>query len=84
MSTIYYYWNLNIFFIMKCQECNGTGEAVYSCCTGQVIIGDILMCPKCKEHLGYETCQLCNGTGESNEEPADKFDFQLNLEKNDN
>lgn len=67
---------------MKCPECNGTGEAVYSCCTGQVITGDIQICPKCKEHLGEEICQLCGGLGEveDGEYNIDMYDYQLQLE----
>lgn len=68
---------------IKCEECNGTGEAVYSCCTGEVVVGDILMCPSCYEHLGEETCQACLGTGQIEEEDAqfaDKVDPQLQAE----
>lgn len=45
----------------ECPECNGKGVAVYSCCTGDVIVGDIEMCPKCHEWLGEEECILCDG-----------------------
>jgi len=68
---------------VKCNECNGTGEAVYSCCTGQVITGDILMCPDCHEHLGEEPCQACDGTGEVEEEDfqeVPKIDLLLRAE----
>ena len=65
-----------------CPSCNGTGKAVYSCCTGEIVTGDILICPKCKEHLGEEVCQQCGGTGEDNgEEAPDKVDPQLQLER---
>jgi len=47
-----------------CEDCNGTGQAVYSCCTGDIIYSDLMMCPHCKEHLGEEDCYTCNGTGE--------------------
>ena len=47
----------------KCQTCNGAGEAVFSCCTGEVVNHDIQMCPECYEHLGEEECYDCNGTG---------------------
>lgn len=47
----------------KCPECNGKKEMVYSCCTGEAVDNDIMMCPKCHEHLGFEDCQTCEGTG---------------------
>lgn len=54
--------------LVKCDECNGTGKAYYSCCSGEVITGDIPMCPECMEHLGEEECELCGGKGEIEEE----------------
>jgi len=55
----------------KCETCNGSGAAVYSCCTGQVVTDDIQICPVCKEHLGEETCEDCNGTGEVSDDYQD-------------
>lgn len=49
---------------VECPTCNGSGEAVFSCCTGEVVHDDIMVCPECREHLGEETCEDCGGTGE--------------------
>lgn len=46
-----------------CPTCNGSGEAVYSCCTGEPVDNDFMICPVCHEHLGEEQCQECKGTG---------------------
>lgn len=46
-----------------CPECFGKKEAVYSCCSGEVVDEDYMMCPECHEHLGYEECQTCEGIG---------------------
>ena len=46
-----------------CPDCNGKGECVVSCCTGDIIKGDYDLCPECHEHCGLDTCYLCNGTG---------------------
>lgn len=56
----------------ECPTCNGKGEAVISCCTGEVVDDDIMMCPTCKEHLGEETCPDCDGKGHV---PVEKEDF---------
>lgn len=53
-----------------CQSCNGRGWGVWSCCTGDPVDHDIMMCPKCYEHLGEETCGECDGTGEVEEQPV--------------
>lgn len=69
--------------LVECNECRGIGEACYSCCTGEVITGDILMCPDCHEHLGYEQCQGCGGVGKIEEEdnlPIHKVDLLLRAE----
>jgi len=55
-----------------CETCNGNGQAVFSCCTGEVVDDDIMMCPKCHEHLGEEDCPDCDGTGHVD---MDKEDF---------
>ena len=47
----------------KCESCNGKGWGVWSCCTGEPVNRDIMMCPQCKEHLGEEDCYDCDGTG---------------------
>lgn len=47
----------------KCPDCNGKGEAFFSCCTGDRVDEDMPMCPQCYEHLGEEECPTCNGTG---------------------
>lgn len=60
---------------VKCTTCNGSGEAMISCCTGNVVSDDIEMCPVCFEHLGMEDCPDCDGTGsvdETKTEFADK------------
>lgn len=56
---------------IQCEDCNGTGECAYSCCTGQIISDDIMMCPYCHEHLGTEPCESCNGTGMVDEDFED-------------
>lgn len=51
---------------VACDECDGKGVGVYSCCTGERITGlaaDYMMCPICKEHLGEDDCEACDGTG---------------------
>jgi hypothetical protein len=53
---------------VECPTCYGKGEATFSCCTGEVVNDDILMCPCCYEHLGEEECQDCDGTGFIDEE----------------
>jgi len=51
-----------------CETCNGKGEAVFSCCTGDIVDSDIMMCPVCYEHLGEEPCYDCDGKGEIEED----------------
>ena len=46
-----------------CPECEGKKELVYSCCTGEPVDNDLMICPTCKEHLGEEPCFTCGGTG---------------------
>jgi DnaJ-class molecular chaperone len=62
----------NIFMEEReiCPECNGRKELVYSCCTGDPVFNDEMMCPDCHEHLGEEPCFTCEGKGyvESEEE----------------
>lgn len=56
-----------------CPECEGLGQLVYSCCTGEklgIAWMDIMMCPVCKEHLGEEDCVTCEGKGWILEEVA--------------
>jgi DnaJ-class molecular chaperone len=48
---------------IECPTCYGAGEAAFSCCTGDVVTDDIMLCPCCHEHLGEEECPDCNGTG---------------------
>lgn len=56
----------------ECETCNGHGEAVFSCCSGEVVRDDMMMCPTCHEHLGEEECPDCEGNGYV---PEDKEDF---------
>lgn len=46
-----------------CPECEGKKYLVYSCCTGEIVDNDFMMCPRCKEHLGEEDCTTCEGKG---------------------
>lgn len=46
-----------------CPECDGKKELVYSCCTGEPVDNDLMMCPQCMEHLGEEPCNTCSGAG---------------------
>lgn len=46
-----------------CYLCNGKGEVMLSCCTGDPVDEDIALCPKCKEHVAEDTCPECDGTG---------------------
>ena len=57
--------------MIDCPTCDGKGEAAFSCCTGEVVSDDILMCPDCLEHLGEEKCTDCNGTGKIPEDQED-------------
>lgn len=42
----------------ECDTCGGKGEAVFSCCSGEVVSDDIMLCPECYEHLGEEECTV--------------------------
>lgn len=57
---------------IKCESCNGRGWGVWSCCTGEPVDRDIMMCPKCYEHLGEEDCYDCDGTGYVDEDFYDE------------
>lgn len=46
-----------------CPDCDGKGEAYFSCCSGERVDADMPICPQCKEHLGEDECPTCNGTG---------------------
>lgn len=50
-----------------CPECEGAKELVYSCCTGEPVYNESMMCPVCHEHLGEEPCFTCYGLGYINE-----------------
>lgn len=56
----------------ECDTCGGKGEAVFSCCTGEVVSDDLMICPNCYEHLGEEECQDCEGNGYV---PEDQTEF---------
>lgn len=47
----------------ECPVCEGKGEAMFSCCTGERVDEDYGRCPYCKEGLGESKCEQCNGTG---------------------
>ena len=47
----------------QCRVCNGQGEAMFSCCTGERVDEDYGRCPSCKEGLGESECKECEGTG---------------------
>ncbi len=65
----------------ECPICIGKGEALFSCCTGELLEMDTDICPKCHEHAGESTCQECKGTGEVSEERADQLEFPPPLVK---
>tara|TARA_R110002020_G_scaffold220785_2_gene428782 strand:- start:41090 stop:41344 length:255 start_codon:yes stop_codon:yes gene_type:complete len=54
---------MNNIDLIECESCNGSGEVVVSCCTGDIIDDDFAMCPECYEHLGEEECSDCGGSG---------------------
>lgn len=58
----------------KCESCNGRGWGVWSCCTGNPVNRDIMMCPVCHEHLGEEPCVECDGTGQV-DEPDESYEI---------
>lgn len=71
---------------VDCPTCNGKGEAMFSCCSGEVVDSDLGLCPDCKEHLGDDTCEDCEGSGKvyaSKEDFTDKApDLILQAEYN--
>jgi hypothetical protein len=64
---------------ITCPECNGKKERVYSCCTGEHVDDDAMMCPECHEHLGEEPCFTCNGEGVIEEEEEEKQTFAQSI-----
>ena len=51
---------------IECELCEGKGEVMLSCCTGDRLKGldeDYGLCPVCKEHVGEDTCPECEGLG---------------------
>lgn len=64
----------------ECPTCNGKGEAVFSCCTGEVVNDDIQLCPSCHEHLGEEQCQDCEGKGYVPEDQKEFTDIAPSLQ----
>lgn len=66
----------------KCETCNGRGWGVWSCCTGDPVNRDIMMCPHCNEHLGEEDCYDCDGTGYVNSSSYDSEDSEARYWKN--
>ena len=66
-----------------CPDCDGVGEVCYSCCGGEIITGDILICPSCHEMLGEDTCETCEGTGfvPIGTPESDKIDPQARAEE---
>jgi DnaJ-class molecular chaperone len=59
---------------LTCPECNGKKDMVYSCCTGEPVDNDYMLCPVCREHLGEEPCNTCGGDGfiEESDEPTEQ------------
>tara|TARA_R110001606_G_scaffold376890_1_gene535714 strand:+ start:1026 stop:1307 length:282 start_codon:yes stop_codon:yes gene_type:complete len=48
----------------ECPTCEGEGERMFSCCTGELIQDhEFGICPDCLECLGEEECSDCEGTG---------------------
>ena len=54
---------INVSEQVECEECEGRGEAMFSCCTGEVVDCDWGRCPTCLEALGEEECEGCDGKG---------------------
>jgi len=48
---------------IECERCDGEGEGMFSCCTGDKIDSDWARCPTCLESLGEEECGDCEGLG---------------------
>jgi len=46
-----------------CDECDGDGYVIYSCCGDDIKWNDSDLCPSCSEHCGMEKedCEECNG-----------------------
>ena len=53
--------------IEYCDECDGRGWFIFSCCGDDITGNDIDLCPSCYEHCGddEEDCEECDGTGEA-------------------
>tara|TARA_R100000093_G_scaffold48691_1_gene25123 strand:+ start:348 stop:551 length:204 start_codon:yes stop_codon:yes gene_type:complete len=53
-----------------CDECDGEGVMIYSCCGDDMLGADIDICPSCGEHTGMEEeeCEECNGKGDREEQ----------------
>jgi len=51
--------------IEYCNECEGRGWHIMSCCGDDITGNDIDLCPSCSEHCGddEEECEECQGTG---------------------
>ena len=49
-----------------CDDCNGDGYNIWSCCGDNLKGSDTFMCPTCHEHCGdeKEPCITCIGTGD--------------------
>lgn len=52
-----------VYLVEECPICDGKGEAMFSCCTGDRVDEDYGRCPSCKEGLGESECEDCQGTG---------------------
>tara|TARA_Y100000389_G_C17462218_1_gene522673 strand:- start:49 stop:288 length:240 start_codon:yes stop_codon:yes gene_type:complete len=48
---------------VECEKCNGEGEGMFSCCTGDKINSDWARCPQCLENLAEKECEDCEGLG---------------------
>ena len=56
----------------ECPTCRDTGECVTSCCTGDVITDDYVICSVCFEHCGEGECPDCEGSGKV---PVEQTEF---------
>jgi len=54
----------NKLYPIECDSCEGEGDGMFSCCTGELITDELCICPTCLEHLGVSECTECEGTGE--------------------